>query len=357
MAIRQRIKCLFKPKHIKHKQPVETYYLIDFENVHEDGLICSKRLTQHDHIHIFSTTNAPKISLKKLASFNHAEQFSHVIPAGKQSLDMHLVSYLGYLIGSNTNNRCKYIIISRDTDYDNVISFFKTIAPLNIKRQNAMNVALKPVTVNKATSAQVVANKPALTHAHVQANKTASAQVKTNNTSSEQGMANNTASNKTTTITKKKNKAASAAKNKTQLNSNIQKAVSKAGYDSSTINKVASIVVKHYGKKELSSNVHNELMQTYPDNYSDIYKIIKPIINKSPSTATINQNTITQSDNEIKNALNNANYNQDTVSYVTSLVIKYKHESDAKKNIHNAIVAKYGQTKGLKIYNHIKKKI
>lgn len=193
MAIRQRIKYLFKSKRIKHKQPIETYYLIDFENVHEDGLTCSRKLTRHDHIHIFSTTNAPKISFEKLASFNYAEQFSHIIPAGKQSLDMHLVSYLGYLIGSNSNIRCKYIIISRDTDYDNVISFFKSIAPLNITRRNAMSVVSKPLTINKAA-----------------------------------------------TTTKKKNKSASASENKTQLNSNIQKMVSKAGFNNTIVNKVAS---------------------------------------------------------------------------------------------------------------------
>ncbi|MBD5521726.1 MAG: hypothetical protein HDR03_11025 [Lachnospiraceae bacterium] len=347
MAIRQRIKCLFKPQNIKHKQPIETYYLIDFENVHEDGLICSKRLTQHDHIHIFSTTNAPKISLEKLASFNYAEQFSHVIPAGKQSLDMHLVSYLGYLIGSSTNNRCKYIIISRDTDYDNVISFFKTIAPLNIKRQNSMSLVSKPITINNAASTQVAANKPALTHAQVSANNTSSTKV-TNN---------NAVGGITVTTTQTNNKATSASENKTQLNSNIQKTVSKAGFDNSIVNKVASIVSKHYGKDKFANNIHNELRATYPDIYSDIYKIIKPLINKAPSTATTNQNNITQSDNEIQNTLSNANYNKDTVSYVTSLVIKHRHKSNAKQNIYQAITAKYGQAKGLKIYNHIKKKI
>lgn len=32
---------------------LETYYLIDFENVHEDGLSGSNKLGTHDHIHIF----------------------------------------------------------------------------------------------------------------------------------------------------------------------------------------------------------------------------------------------------------------------------------------------------------------
>lgn len=31
---------------------VETYYLIDFENVNNAGLICSRHLDYHDHIHI-----------------------------------------------------------------------------------------------------------------------------------------------------------------------------------------------------------------------------------------------------------------------------------------------------------------
>ena len=347
MAIRQQIKSLFKSKRIKQKQPIETYYLIDFENVHEDGLICSKKLTQHDHIHIFSTTNAPKISIEKLASFNYAEQFSHIIPAGKQSLDMHLVSYLGYLIGSNTNNRCKYIIISRDTDYDNVISFFKTIAPLNIKRQNSMSVVSKPVKINTAASLQVPVNKPALTHVQLPTNNTVTTQITTNNA----------VAGKNVTTIQKNNKAASASENKTQLNSNIQKTVSKAGFDNTIVNKVSSIVSKHYGKDNFACNVHNELRATYPDIYSDIYKIIKPIINKAPSVAKTDQDIITQSDNEVQTALTNANYNQDTVSYVTSLVIKHKHKSNAKQNIYQAITAKYGQAKGLKIYNHIKKKI
>ena len=47
------------------------------------------------------------------------------VPVRKQSVDMHLVSYLGYLIGKNKNKECRYVIISRDNDYDNVIKFWK----------------------------------------------------------------------------------------------------------------------------------------------------------------------------------------------------------------------------------------
>ena len=52
---------------------VETYYLIDFENVNNAGLICSRHLDYHDHIHIFSTKNAPKISIEILSNFHSVD--------------------------------------------------------------------------------------------------------------------------------------------------------------------------------------------------------------------------------------------------------------------------------------------
>lgn len=80
---------------------VETYYLIDFENVNNADLICSRHLDYHDHIHIFSTKNAPKISIEILSNFHSVDYSFHCLPAGKQSLDMHLTAYLGYLLGTN----------------------------------------------------------------------------------------------------------------------------------------------------------------------------------------------------------------------------------------------------------------
>ena len=40
---------------------------------------------------------------------------------------MHLTAYLGYLLGTNGDKKCKYVIISKDNDYDNVITFLKEI--------------------------------------------------------------------------------------------------------------------------------------------------------------------------------------------------------------------------------------
>ena len=92
---------------------IKTYYLIDFENVNNAGLICSRHLDYHDHIHIFSTKNAPKISIEILSNFHSVDYSFHCLPAGKQSLDMHLTAYLGYLLGTNGDKKCKYVIIRK----------------------------------------------------------------------------------------------------------------------------------------------------------------------------------------------------------------------------------------------------
>lgn len=220
---------------------IETYYLIDYENVSESDLSCSNKLGPHDHIHIFSTENARKIDIKTLSAFNLSEQHSHMVPAKKQSLDMHLVSYLGYLIGKNNNSKCKYVIVSKDTDYDNIIAFLQELSSSVITRQTKIDL-----TPKKPSSQNSMA-------------------VKTINKSSKDN----------TTLSKRK----------VQLNTKIQKAVSDAKiYKGATSNEVASIVVKHYGKENFALNVHNELVATYDDG-SDIYQTIKPTI-KEYSSAT-----------------------------------------------------------------------
>ena len=101
---------------------METFYLVDFENVHNDGIANIDSLSKDDHVHIFSTQNAMNIS-KKVFWLNKDIK-SHLVPVRKQSLDMHLVSYLGYLLATH-GKQCSYVIVSNDKDYDNIISFWK----------------------------------------------------------------------------------------------------------------------------------------------------------------------------------------------------------------------------------------
>lgn len=294
----------------------ETYYLVDFENVNENTFSYSK-LGKHDHIHFFYTKNASKISFESLSSINlkETELCFHAIPAGKQSLDMHLISYLGYLIAINRNRKFKLIVISKDSDYDNVISFWKNNGSYNITRQ----ISIESLPQNNSTQksvAQKLQLKPA------------------------------------PPILSKHNKH-----NRTQLNSSVQKALSSAGLPSPVINGVASIVVKHCEENNFANNVHTELRTIYP-NYSDIYTTIKPIISKYPSkNGNKNIKSTAQPNNEIRQILSRASLNNDIISYVTSLCSQNINTKNKKQTIYTAIVAKYGQKQGLKIYNHIKKNL
>lgn len=278
---------------------IETYYLIDFENVGNEGLSGSKTLGSNDCVHLFYTENAKKIDLDSLNTNKPCFFFYHKVPVKKQSLDMHLVSYLGYLIGINKLQKRKYIIISNDTDYDNVITFWNEFENVSISRQSQITNQ-NPSTTIKST-------------------------INTTNT-------------------------------KRDLNNAIQQAISKYGYDTCTINNVASIVVGHYDDENATNRIHNELRAKYLD-YSDLYKIVKPIIKQFLKVATNNSAEPTNINNEIQKQLSSANFPNDIVNYIASLVSKHYDEKNAKQLIYRAIVSKYGQFQGLNIYNHIKKSL
>ena len=130
---------------------MKTYYLIDFENLHEDALKITKKANKEDSLIIFYTSNSPKISLD---AFEGQKAKNEVIKvkAGKQSLDMCLVSYLGYLIKSDGKN-CNYVIISDDCGFDNVVSFWKERKITTVSRQE------KPIEAKTAVKPDIPKNK------------------------------------------------------------------------------------------------------------------------------------------------------------------------------------------------------
>ena len=75
-------------------------YLIDFENVHEEGFGSLGRLGEKDSVYCFFTKNVAKISMSALAGIRSGQLHFVEAESGKQSLDLALVSFLGYLIGT-----------------------------------------------------------------------------------------------------------------------------------------------------------------------------------------------------------------------------------------------------------------
>lgn len=123
-------------------------FLIDFENVREGGLAGIERLERDDALYCFFTENAPRISLSVLSrSRTRNLQFIEV-GAGKQNLDMALMSYLGYLIGSTPAQLLPtrtYYIVSADTDFLKPAAFWtQNRLPVTIRTCQSIEDALSP---------------------------------------------------------------------------------------------------------------------------------------------------------------------------------------------------------------------
>ena len=79
---------------------IKTYYLIDYENVGSEGFKGCGKLRETDIIHLFYTDNSRKIDLDIINDHGESKLVTHKVPTGNQSADMHLGSYLGYLLGT-----------------------------------------------------------------------------------------------------------------------------------------------------------------------------------------------------------------------------------------------------------------
>ena len=214
---------------------IETFYLVDYENVHGEGLVGCKDLKKTDHVLIFFTQNAKNMDMRNLSGVESSNLQYIEVPAGKQSTDIHIGSYLGYLIGKS-QSKIKVVIVSKDTDYDKLIKFWSDKA--DISRKEKIEAKKIEVKQPKKTTTQ---NKPS-------------------QPTKQQG--------KTT---------GNVSQMKTKLNMEIQRVMSDAGYDNTVISAVAKLVVKRYGKENFKRDIHEDLRVLYTD-FDDVYKVIKGVL-------------------------------------------------------------------------------
>lgn len=210
---------------------IETFYLIDYENVNSDGLAGCDKLIKTDHIIIFFTKNAKKINMSEIANHGEAGLDMIEVPAGKQSADIHICSYIGYLAGINKGKDCSIVVVSKDTGFDNVIKFWKDKTGVKASRAQQIKVSTPKVTTAKQTT------------------------------------------------TPKKTTTKVDVKKKTKLNQEVMQAVRAAGFDASVANTTAQIAARLYGEEHLANGVHNELCVRY-DNYLEVYKAVKKVLSK-----------------------------------------------------------------------------
>lgn len=130
------------------------HYLIDYENVHEDGLTGLNTIEDDAVIHIFYSDRARKLDLDSFREGQILQIEALKVPVGKQSLDMQLVSYMGYLMGRERGEGNCYIIISKDNGYLNSIPFWRSVM------RDGTTVEVRP-QIRPSSAEETKAAKPA----------------------------------------------------------------------------------------------------------------------------------------------------------------------------------------------------
>lgn len=224
----------------------ERYYLIDFENLQGNRLKNIDTLTKSDHVCIFYTQNKKNIDLD-LDFLREKKQVIELykVPAGKESLDKHLVSYLGNLLGKNEGKKCSYIIVSEDKGYDNIIAFWREDEKGNKNIYREEEIPGNNVVSQKKTTVSAVT---------------------------------------TTTQTSNSKKNAGRAKqlsgpDRSKLNEYMQRGLRGLGYSGKTANTICKCVVAHCNDERMLSEIHNALREEV-ENYSEVYEDVKTILER-----------------------------------------------------------------------------
>ncbi len=257
---------------------METYYLIDYENVGGDGLAGCNKLKKTDHIIIFFTQNANKIDMREIADHGEAELRMIEVPAGKQSADIHIGSYLGYLAGVNGGQGCSVVIVSKDKDFDNVAKFWAAAAQIKATRIKQIKASAKSAEANRQEKQQAKQQEKQQEKQQTkQQEKQQTKQQEKQQEKQQTGQQEKQQANQQESP--KKTEAKVSGEQKTKLNQDVMQAARAAGFDADIANYVASTVVKNVGEKNGKQRIYRTIISKYGQNKGlNIYNHIKKLI-------------------------------------------------------------------------------
>ncbi|MBO5474285.1 MAG: hypothetical protein J6A08_10960 [Lachnospiraceae bacterium] len=134
-------------------------YLLDYENVHADGLEGIRTLSGDDHVIIFYSDQVKSIPFERHVEMMNSRariEFIETHKTGKNYLDFQLTTQLGYLIGKGETDTV--YIISKDQGFDSVVDFWKG-RNIKIARQECIQPGTesKPVKKTKKSGVQKTA--------------------------------------------------------------------------------------------------------------------------------------------------------------------------------------------------------
>lgn len=101
------------------------YFLVDYENVNRDGLVGVEHLSKRDDVLIYYSESAETLSFGLHKRMNKSEAhfvYRKVRIPIKNAVDCRLLFDLEILL--KEDKEAEYIIVSRDSDFDNAIEMF-----------------------------------------------------------------------------------------------------------------------------------------------------------------------------------------------------------------------------------------
>ena len=107
--------------------------------------------------------------------------------------------------------------------------------------------------------------------------------------------------------------------------------------------------------KQQTKHEENQQENTQPN--QQIKQQEKQQANQKKPEIKVNGGQKTKLNQDVMQAARAAGFDADISNYVASTVVKNVGEKNGKQRIYRTIISKYGQNKGLNIYNHIKKLI
>ena len=161
-----------------------------------------------------------------------------MVSPGKQSADMHIISYLGFISGLYiSDSKCSIIIVSKDKDYDGVIAHWKKETGFDISKRESIRVNNE----KEYTPKKKVQNKA-----------------------------------ESTTKKKVQNKTVFTPKNKA-LYKEIKHLVKTYSNDSELAETVASMIDAYYGPNKMLGGIQRKLIDL---NLASLYYYLKPALGK-----------------------------------------------------------------------------
>jgi hypothetical protein len=129
-------------------------YLIDYENVHKNGLTGIKKLTEDDTVIVFVGNKINDVPIDAvMAMLNSAAQMKikKMKKTADNYLDFQLATCLGGLVATGDDK--EFFIISNDRDFESVIDYWRhNKASVRIERRSAISASPPAEAASAAAS-------------------------------------------------------------------------------------------------------------------------------------------------------------------------------------------------------------